>query len=30
MLRMSRQLREPNDADGLVFLHGLQNGNVTA
>ncbi len=27
---MSRQLREPNDADGLVFLHNLQQGNVAA
>ena len=30
MLRISRQLREPDDADGLVFVHNLQQGNVAA
>ena len=28
--RMPRELPEPDDADGLVFLHGLQEGNVAA
>ena len=30
MLRISRQLREPDDADRLAFLHHLQQGNVAA